>query len=75
MIDLTGDDSNDEAPPPSLVEQLQSFTGASEADAAAALAAAQGSLEGAAAALLTRGSAAPAAANANDVTSRPATAK
>ena len=59
MIDLTGDDSNDEAPPPSLVEQLQKFTGASEADAAAALAAAQGSLEGAAAALLTRGSAAP----------------
>ena len=59
MIDLTGDDSNDEAPKPSLVEQLQSFTGASEADAAAALAAAQGSLEGAAAALLTRGSAAP----------------
>ena len=59
MIDLTGDDSNDEAPKLSLVEQLQSFTGASEADAAAALAAAQGSLEGAAAALLTRGSAAP----------------
>ena len=59
MIDLTNDDSNDEAPKLSLVEQLQSFTGASEADAAAALAAAQGSLEGAAAALLTRGSAAP----------------
>lgn len=56
MIDLTGDDSNDEAPPPSLVEQLISFTGASEADAAAALADAQGSLEGAAAALLTRNS-------------------
>ena len=56
MIDLTGDDSNDEAPPPSLVQQLQSFTGASEADAAAALADAQGSLEGAAAALLTRNS-------------------
>ena len=61
MIDLTGDDSNDEAPPPSLVEQLQSFTGASEADAAAALAAAQGSLEGAAAALQVV-EAAPAAA-------------
>ena len=59
MIDLTGDDSTDEAPKPSLVEQLQSFTGASKADAAAALADAQGSLEGAAAALLTRGSAAP----------------
>lgn len=56
MIDLTGDDSNDEAPKPSLVVQLQSFTGASEADAAAALADAQGSLEGAAAALLTRNS-------------------